>query len=52
MGPVSGEPLAIAQVTPFAWEVGGEINEYVARVSEELARRVGPAAEPQQTGMA
>ncbi len=39
MGRVSGEPLAIAQVTPFAWEVGGEINEYVARVSEELARR-------------
>jgi glycosyltransferase involved in cell wall biosynthesis len=36
---VSGEPLAIAQVTPFAWEVGGDINEYVARVSDELARR-------------
>jgi glycosyltransferase involved in cell wall biosynthesis len=36
---VSGDRLAIAQVTPFAWEVGGEINEYIARVSDELARR-------------
>ena len=26
--------LAIAQVTPFAWEVANEVNEYVARVSE------------------
>jgi glycosyltransferase involved in cell wall biosynthesis len=31
--------LAIAQVTPFAWEAQNEVNEYVARVSEELARR-------------
>jgi glycosyltransferase involved in cell wall biosynthesis len=31
--------LAIAQVTPFAWEVAGEVNEYVARVSQELAGR-------------
>ena len=31
--------LTIAQVTPFAWEVAGEVNEYVARVSDELARR-------------
>jgi glycosyltransferase involved in cell wall biosynthesis len=31
--------LAIAQVTPFAWEVANEVNEYVARVSDELARR-------------
>jgi glycosyltransferase involved in cell wall biosynthesis len=31
--------LAIAQVTPFAWEAGNEVNEYVARVSEELAGR-------------
>jgi glycosyltransferase involved in cell wall biosynthesis len=30
-------PLAIAQVTPFAWEVANEVNEYVARVSDELA---------------
>ena len=36
---MSGDRLAIAQVTPFAWEVGGEINEYIARVSDELARR-------------
>jgi glycosyltransferase involved in cell wall biosynthesis len=26
-------------VTPFAWEVDGEVNQYVARVSDELARR-------------
>jgi hypothetical protein len=31
--------LAIAQVTPFAWEVENEVNQYVARVSDELARR-------------
>ncbi|MGH2858365.1 MAG: PHP-associated domain-containing protein [Solirubrobacteraceae bacterium] len=31
--------LAIAQVTPFAWEVANEINEYVARVSDKLAAR-------------
>src|SRR3984957_14243572 len=36
---VSGERLAIAQVTPFAWEVGGDVNEYVARVSDELTQR-------------
>jgi predicted metal-dependent phosphoesterase TrpH/glycosyltransferase involved in cell wall biosynthesis len=34
---VSG--LAIAQVTPFAWEARTEVNRYVARVSGELARR-------------
>jgi hypothetical protein len=33
------EPLAIVQATPFAWEVSGEVNGYVARVSDELARR-------------
>jgi predicted metal-dependent phosphoesterase TrpH/glycosyltransferase involved in cell wall biosynthesis len=33
------DPLAIVQVTPFAWEAPSEVNEYVARVSEELARR-------------
>jgi glycosyltransferase involved in cell wall biosynthesis len=33
------EHLAIVQVTPFAWEVPGEVNTYVARVSEELASR-------------
>jgi glycosyltransferase involved in cell wall biosynthesis len=31
--------LAIAQVTPFAWEATNEVNEYVARVSGELAGR-------------
>jgi glycosyltransferase involved in cell wall biosynthesis len=36
---VPSERLAIAQVTPFAWEVAHEVNEYVARVSGELARR-------------
>jgi glycosyltransferase involved in cell wall biosynthesis len=33
------EPLSIAQVTPFAWEVSGEVNHYVAQISEELAAR-------------
>ncbi len=32
-------PLAIAQVTPFAWEVENDVNDYVAGVSDELARR-------------
>ena len=36
---MTSEQLAIAQVTPFAWEVSHEINEYVARVSHELSRR-------------
>jgi glycosyltransferase involved in cell wall biosynthesis len=36
---VSSKGLAIAQVTPFAWEATNEVNEYVARVSDELARR-------------
>jgi glycosyltransferase involved in cell wall biosynthesis len=36
---VASERLAIAQVTPFAWEVAHEVNDYVARVSRELARR-------------
>ncbi|HTP23875.1 MAG TPA: glycosyltransferase [Solirubrobacteraceae bacterium] len=33
------EQLAIAQVTPFAWEVSNEVNDYVARVSRELSGR-------------
>ena len=33
------ERLAIAQVTPFAWEVSHEVNDYVARVSHELSHR-------------
>jgi glycosyltransferase involved in cell wall biosynthesis len=36
---VPAERLAIAQVTPFAWEVGNEVNQYVARVSSQLAAR-------------
>jgi predicted metal-dependent phosphoesterase TrpH/glycosyltransferase involved in cell wall biosynthesis len=35
----STEHLAIAQVTPFAWEVSNDVNEYVARLSEELSSR-------------
>jgi hypothetical protein len=31
--------LAIAQVTPFAWESGSEVGEQVQRISAELARR-------------
>jgi glycosyltransferase involved in cell wall biosynthesis len=31
--------LAIAQVTPFAWEVDNDVNAYVRRSSEELAAR-------------
>src|SRR5205807_3963839 len=37
--PVPSERLAIAQVTPFAWEVAHEVNDYVARVSAELSAR-------------
>jgi glycosyltransferase involved in cell wall biosynthesis len=33
------DPLAIAQVTPYAWEAPSEVNRYIARTSEELARR-------------
>jgi hypothetical protein len=36
---VTSEGLAIAQVTPFAWEASHEVNDYVARVSQELSRR-------------
>jgi glycosyltransferase involved in cell wall biosynthesis len=36
---VPSERLAIAQVTPFAWEVAHEVNDYVAQVSRELAAR-------------
>jgi glycosyltransferase involved in cell wall biosynthesis len=37
--PVPSERLAIAQVTPFAWEVAHGVNDYVAHVSGELSRR-------------
>jgi len=36
---VPSERLAIAQVTPFAWEAQNEVNHYVGRLSDELARR-------------
>src|SRR6201987_5712230 len=36
---VPSERLAIAQVTPFAWEASHELGDYVARVSDELSRR-------------
>jgi glycosyltransferase involved in cell wall biosynthesis len=34
---VPTEGLAIAQVTPFAWEAANEVNEYVEQVSRQLA---------------
>ncbi len=49
----ASSPLAIAQVTPFAWEAPGEVNRYVARISEELAARghpvlvVAPSQDPE-----
>ncbi len=33
------ERLTIAQVTPFAWEVEGEVKSYVAAVANELSGR-------------
>ncbi len=35
---MAADALAIAQVTPFAWEASNEVNQYVAGVSNELAR--------------
>ena len=32
-------PLTIAQITPYAWDSGHEVNRFVARVSGELAAR-------------
>ena len=32
-------PLTIAQVTPYAWESGHEVNRFVGRVCGELAAR-------------
>ena len=34
-----GSRLAIVQVTPFAWEVPAEVNDYIARASDKLAGR-------------
>jgi predicted metal-dependent phosphoesterase TrpH/glycosyltransferase involved in cell wall biosynthesis len=36
---VPEQRLAIAQVSPFAWETKTEVGEYVARLSKELHRR-------------
>jgi glycosyltransferase involved in cell wall biosynthesis len=36
---VPDKRLAIAQVSPFAWEAPQEVGQYVARVSDELAAR-------------
>jgi glycosyltransferase involved in cell wall biosynthesis len=36
---VPEQRLAIAQVSPFAWETKTEVNEYVERLSDELHRR-------------
>jgi predicted metal-dependent phosphoesterase TrpH/glycosyltransferase involved in cell wall biosynthesis len=33
------DPLAIVQVTPYAWEAPNEVNRYIGRVSDELFRR-------------
>jgi glycosyltransferase involved in cell wall biosynthesis len=37
--PGVADPLAIAQVTPFPWEVPHEVNEGVAAVARELSER-------------
>ena len=39
MAPEQRAALAIAHVTPFAWETAGEVNRYVERVCNELAGR-------------
>jgi hypothetical protein len=47
------DSLAIAQVTPFAWEAGHDVNHFVAAASRELAARghrvliVAPSQSPQ-----
>ena len=35
----AGAPFSIVQVTPRPWDAGHEVNEFVGRVSEELAAR-------------
>jgi glycosyltransferase involved in cell wall biosynthesis len=37
--PSSSEPLSIAQVTPYPWGDRHDVNDFVGRVSEELAHR-------------
>ena len=34
-----GQKLSIAQVTPFAWELPSEVNEFVGKLSDELTDR-------------
>jgi len=36
---VSAEHLAIAQVSPFAWEASNDLHDHIQRVSEELIAR-------------
>ncbi len=36
---MTSQPLAIAQVSPFAWETSTEVGDHVAAVSDELAAR-------------
>jgi glycosyltransferase involved in cell wall biosynthesis len=50
---VPEQRLAIAQVTPFAWEAPTEVGHHVARVSQELADRghrvlvIAPSGSPE-----
>jgi predicted metal-dependent phosphoesterase TrpH/glycosyltransferase involved in cell wall biosynthesis len=37
--PIGDERFAIAQVTPYPWEQGHDVNRYVERVAEELRER-------------
>ena len=34
-----GESFSIAQVTPYPWEQGHDVNRYVERVAAELRER-------------
>ena len=49
---LSDGPFAIAQVTPYPWEAGHEVNGYVGALSAELRRRghtvvvLAPSASP------
>jgi hypothetical protein len=50
------EPLSIAQVTPYPWEDRHDVNQFVDRISQELARRghrvlvVAPSASHELVG--
>src|SRR3954454_426921 len=49
---MSDDRLAIAHVTPYAWEADNEVNAYVRRVASELESRghrllvVAPSSSP------